>query len=163
MQDMNSIGDVEARAGACDRCVAAHGEPTVDRLTFLKQSAAAIAAVALAACGAGSLTAPESLSATTIALASNPALANVGGVITTSIDHSPVAIVRESSTTFAAFSLICPHQGSTVQARTSDFRCPGHGATFSLAGTWTGGQRTSNLRSYPAVYDSAAGTVTVGG
>jgi nitrite reductase/ring-hydroxylating ferredoxin subunit len=147
---------------ACSGC-ARSGEPVVDRLTFLKQGAAAIAAMALAACGGDTVTSPSTLSSTTLSLSSYPALANVGGVVTTRIDGSPVAVVRESTTTFAAFSLICPHQGSTVQARTSEFYCPGHGAMFDLAGNWIGGQRTSNLRSYPTTYDSSAGTITVGG
>jgi len=110
MQDTKLIAEGDGPADGCARCVAARGEPAVDRLTFLKQSAAVIAAVALAGCGlSSSPTAPDSLSSTTIVLASNPALANVGGVVTMSIDHSPVAIVRESATTFAAFSLVCPH------------------------------------------------------
>jgi Rieske Fe-S protein len=150
-------------AATCDTCALQGAERLVDRLTFLKQSAASIAMLALAACGADGLTAPSTLAATTISLASNPALANVGGVVTTRIDGSPVAIVRESTTTFAAFSLVCPHQGTTVQPQGSRFVCPGHGATFDLDGKWIGGQRTSNLRSYPTVYDASAGTVTVGG
>jgi len=132
-------------------------------LTFLKHGGAVLAALALAACGADSPTAPGTLSATTIALASNPALASVGGVATLRIDGSPVAVVRESATTFAAFSLVCPHQGETVEPQRSSFYCPGHGATFSLAGQWTGGHRTSNLQSYPATFDASAGTVTIGG
>ena len=150
-------------AEACAACTLARQTDGIDRLTFLKQSAAGIAALALAACGGSSPTAPGTVSSTTLSLASNPALSTVGGVVTIRIDGSPVAVVRESSTTFAAFSLICPHQGATVQPQTSQFYCPGHGATFNLAGQWTGGQRTSNLRSYPAVYDASAGTVTVGG
>src|SRR5262249_55298098 len=152
------------RGSGCSDCAArAAGKASVDRMTFLKQGAAAIAALALAACGADAATAPGSLSATTLSLASNPSLGPVGGVVTVRLDGSPVAVVRESPSTFAAFSLVCPHQGNTVQARTASFYCPGHGATFDLAGQWTGGQRTSNLHSYPAVYDAAAGTVTVGG
>ena len=151
-------------SGTCQGCALVRGaEPVVDRLTFLKQSAASIAMLALAACGGSNLTAPSTLTSTTLSLASNPGLANVGGVVTVHIDGSPVAVVRESTTTFAAFSLICPHQGQTVQAQTSRFFCPGHGATFNLNGQWTGGQRTNNLRSYPATYDASAGTVTVGG
>lgn len=150
--------------GTCEGCALGHGAaPVVDRLTFLKQSAASIAVLALAACGAGNPTAPSTLTSTTLSLATNPALANVGGVVTLSIDGSPVAVVRESATTFAAFSLVCPHQGQTVQAQTSRFFCPGHGATFNLSGQWTGGQRTNNLRSYPTTYDASSGTVTVGG
>ena len=155
----------------CAECALMRGgEPVLTRLAFLKQAAGAIAPVAalgalssLAACAGGFPTAPSTLTATTITLASNPALANVGGVVTLRIDDSPIAVVRESATTFAAFSLICPHQGNTVQPQTTRFFCPGHRATFDLSGQWTGGQRTSNLRSYTTTYDATAGTVTVGG
>jgi nitrite reductase/ring-hydroxylating ferredoxin subunit len=151
-------------AHRCEGCALVHGdEPTINRLRFLKQSAAAIAAIALAACGSDAATAPSTLSSTTLSLASNPQLATVGGVVTLNVNGSPVAVVRESTTTFAAFSLVCPHQGSTVQAQTSRFYCPGHGATFNLAGQWIGGERTSNLRSYPVTYDASAATVTLGG
>lgn len=139
-------------------------EAQVDRLMFLKQSAAAVAALALAGCGLSSPTAPPgTITATTISLDSKPALANVNGVATLTIDGSPIAVVRESTTTFAAFSLVCPHQGNTVQPQSGSFFCPGHGAMFSLSGQWTGGQRTSNLRSYPVVYDASAATITIGG
>lgn len=164
MTDDNRKSGDASDARECQGCVLLHrGEPTVDRLTFFKQSAAAIAALALAACGSDGTTAPTTLSSTTVSLASNPKLATVGGVVTLTIDGSPVAIVRESTSTFAAFSLVCPHQGSTVQAQTSRFYCPGHGATFDLNGKWTDGERTSNLRSYPTTYDAATGIITVGG
>lgn len=155
-------GPVEAHE--CQGCaLAGSGEPTIDRLTFFKQGAAVIAAMALAACAGDATTAPSTVSATTLTLASNPKLATVGGVVTLNIGGSPVAVVRESTSSFAAFSLVCPHQGETVQPQTTRFYCPGHGAMFDLNGQWIGGQRTSNLRSYPVTYDSAAGTVTVGG
>jgi len=164
MRESRSTGGGSVDARQCEGCALVHrGKPGIDRLTFLRQSAAAIAAVALAACGSDGATAPTTLSSTTISLANNPKLSTVGGVVTLNVDGSPVAIVRESASTFAAFSLVCPHQGNTVQAQTSRFYCPGHGATFDLAGKWTGGERTSNLRSYPATYDSSAGTVTIGG
>src|SRR5262249_34395015 len=78
------------------------------------------------------------------------------------IDGSPVAVVRESSTSVAAFSLVCPHQGNTLQKVSSGFYCPGHGATFNLQGTWTGGDGKSSLHSYPATLETGSGTVTVG-
>jgi len=134
------------------------------RREFLKKSAAAAALLALAACGTSDSTAPSSLASTTIDLSTTPALTPVGGVAVMSISGSPVAVVHETATTFAAFSLICPHAGNTVQSvGAQGFYCPGHGARFDLAGDWIGGQRTSNLRSYPTQYDAAAGTVTVGG
>ena len=162
MSESESVANETVEPRACAAC-ALRGEPVMDRLNFLKHGAAAIAAMALAACGGAGVTSPSMVSSTTISLASNPKLATVGGVVTMNIDGAPVAIVRESTSSFAAFSLICPHQGSTVQAQTTRFYCPGHGAMFDLNGQWIGGQRTSNLRSYPATYDASAGTVTVGG
>jgi len=164
MTDYDRMAGDASQARGCDGCALIHGgEPVIDRLTFFKQGAAAIAAQALAACGSDGPTAPSTLSTTTVSLASNPKLATVGGVVTLNINGSPVAIVRESTSTFAAFSLVCPHQGNTVQAQTSRFYCPGHGATFDLTGKWTGGERTSNLRSYPTTYDASSGTITIGG
>jgi thiosulfate dehydrogenase [quinone] large subunit len=153
---------MKSEVHSAESCAGCAAQAPVDRLTFLKQGAAMIAAVALAGC-VDSLTAPDRLSATTVVLADNPGLAAVGGVITLSIDGSPVAVVRESSNAFAAFSLVCPHKGATVQTQASGFSCPRHGARFNLNGEWTGGQGTNNLRSYPVIYDSAAETLTVGG
>jgi nitrite reductase/ring-hydroxylating ferredoxin subunit len=155
-------GETPVACGAS--CACGTGQVDEGRREFLKQSAAGLALLALAACGLGTATAPGSLSATTIQLSSEPALANVGGVATMQIGGSPVAVVRESATSFSAFSLICPHAGSTVQSiGAPGFLCPGHGARFDLSGQWIGGQRTSNLRSYPVTYDAAAGTLTIGG
>lgn len=133
------------------------------RRKFVSLGAYAAAAAALAACAgsADSSTAPSSVGGT-IKLSDFAALATVGGVATTTIDGSPVAIVRTSSTTFITLSRVCPHQGSTINAVSGGFRCPNHGATFNTSGTWTGGQRTSNLRSYATSYDSGAGTLTIG-
>ena len=136
---------------------------TIDRRDFMLRAAAALAAVALAACGSDSLTSPSSVTSTTLNLADYPALATVGGVATVTVDGVPLAIVRMSSTTFAAFSRICPHQGATINVTNTGFQCPRHGATFDKNGQWIGGERTSNLVSYPVSYNAAAGTLTVGG
>ena len=135
----------------------------IDRRKFVSLGVYAAAAAALAACaGAGTdATAPSSL-AGTIRVADFTALASVGGVATTSINGSPIAIVRVSATSFIALSRVCPHQGSTVNATSTGFKCPNHGATFDSAGIWVGGQRTSNMRSYTTTYDSVAGTLTIG-
>lgn len=70
--------------------------------------------------------------------------------------------IGDGEATFAALSRICPHQGATVNLAGSGFQCPRHGAQFTLAGTWTGGQHTSNLRSYATSYDATTGVLTVG-
>jgi Rieske Fe-S protein len=139
-------------------------ETTVDigRRQFVMYGAAAIAAMALAACAGSGPTSPGTVSQTTFDLSNFPALATVGGVTTTTVSGVPIAIVRESASSFSAFSRICPHQGSTVNVTNSGFLCPNHGAMFDKSGQWVGGQPTSSLHSYPVTYDSAAGTITVG-
>ncbi len=136
----------------------------MDRRKFVSLGAYAAAAAALAACAVGggtSVTSPGSVGAT-VKVSDYAALADVGGVAVTTLSGTPVAIVRTSSTTFITLSRICPHQGSTVNAVSGGFKGPNHGATFNSSGTWTGGQRTSSLRSYSTAYDSAAGTLTIG-
>lgn len=136
----------------------------MDRRRFVSLGAYAAAAAALAACAVGggtSITSPDSIG-TTVKLSDYTALSTVGGVAVTTFNGTPVAIVRTSSTTFITLSRICPHQGSTVNAVSGGFKCPNHGATFNASGTWTGGQRTTNMRSYTTTYDSAAGTLTIG-
>lgn len=134
----------------------------IGRRAFLAQSAVMAAVAALAACGLDNgSTAPDTIGMT-IKLSDYPALANVGGIATFTASGNPVAVVRTATSTFVALSRICPHQGGTIQTQGSGFRCPEHGATFSASGTWTGGQRTSNMRSYATTYDSTAGTVSIG-
>jgi cytochrome b6-f complex iron-sulfur subunit len=73
-----------------------------------------------------------------------------------------MAVVRTDASTFVALSRVCPHQGTVVNATSSGFLCPNHGAQFSKTGAWVGGQQTRSLPSYPATYDATAGTVTIG-
>ena len=156
----------EEGCGASCACGASASPLTspIDRRKFVSLGAYAAAASALAACaGAGSTdaTAPTSL-ARTIKVSDYTALATVGGVATTTLNGSPVAIVRVSATSFLALSRVCPHQGSTIDTTSTGFRCPNHGATFDASGNWIGGQRTSSMRSYTTIYDSGAGTLTIG-
>jgi Rieske Fe-S protein len=137
-------------------------ERRIGRRDFVAQGAAALASLALAACGGATATSPSSVTPTTLQLSSFSSLANVGGVATTTIDGTPIAIVRETSSSFSAFSRICPHQGGLVSPTNGVLFCPNHGATFDLHGNNIGGQRTSNLTSYPVAYDATAGTITVG-
>ena len=138
-------------------------EAGIDRRQFLLRGALAAAAVALAACaGVSETTGPNTSASGSIKVTDYPALANVGGVALVTIQGSPVAVVRTSSTNFIALSRICPHQGQTIQAVSNGFYCPGHGAQFSLNGTWQGGQPTSNMQSYATTYDATTSTLTIG-
>jgi Rieske Fe-S protein len=91
-----------------------------------------------------------------------PALSTVGGIARVDGGHgSPVAAVRTGDNQYAAFSLVCPHQGATVAIKGSGFQCPQHGARFNADGSWAGGQPTSNLQMLSAVYDRASGSLTI--
>jgi len=143
-----------------DQCAGCSGLP-VDRRTFIGRGALAVAVLALAAC-AGDSTAPELAGPASIKVGNFPTLAGVNGVATMVLDGAPVAVVRTGNQSFVALSRVCPHQGATVAVSSAGFTCPRHGARFSAAGTWTGGQRTSNLRSYSTSYDSITDTLTIG-
>ena len=131
------------------------------RRSFLTGSMMAAAALALAACMDESISAPDSVNST-VRVSDYSALDTVGGVALITLNGARLAIVRSGTATFEVLSRVCPHQGSTVNPTTTGFTCPKHGARFDVAGNWVGGQRTSSLRSYPAVYDAAAGTLAIG-
>jgi Rieske Fe-S protein len=141
----------------------------IDRRTFLSQTTiAAVTALLAEACGTGvwEPLAPPSLvipsTGLSFSLGNYPALAQVGGIAVVPIaSHVPVALVRTGASSFVLLSLICPHQGTTVNVSSSGFVCPNHGARFAADGTWTGGQATANLTSYAVTYIAASGTLTV--
>jgi cytochrome b6-f complex iron-sulfur subunit len=138
-----------------------------DRRTFLSETARLAAiAVLVSACGGGlgSLTGPTGYTlsqAVTVKLSDYPGLATAGSAVRVSGTNVPIALVNEGNGTYAALSLICTHQGATVQWNGQIFICPSHGAEFAADGHWIGGQPTSSLVSYPTSYDAATDTVTI--
>jgi Rieske Fe-S protein len=138
----------------------------MDRRGFLGQSALGALAVLAGSCTvADSITGPGlgSGNDVVVTLADYPVLATPGGIARISGVSPALALVNEGNGVYSAFSLSCPHAGSTVQISGSSFVCPNHGARFDANGKWTGGQRTSNLRSYATTFDAQAGTVRVTG
>jgi nitrite reductase/ring-hydroxylating ferredoxin subunit len=134
----------------------------IDRRAFMTRGTlAAVAAVLAGGCMAAATSPHVSL---VVQLANFPALGAVGGLAR--VDNgvgSPVAAVRTGSSTFAAFSLVCPHFGCTVGVAGTHFQCPCHGAQFAATGRWMGGQPTGNLTSLTVQYDATAGTLTITG
>jgi Rieske Fe-S protein len=131
------------------------------RRAFLEAALAALGVVGLAACGMTDATAPE-IKAFTLKLTDYPSLASVGAIVMLEQGGEPIAISRLSQTSFVALSLVCPHRGTTVSIVSGAFYCTGHGASFSVNGTWTGGQPTSSLARYSLTYDETAGTLQIG-
>ena len=128
-------------------------------------SAATLAAVGalLQACtsSSGFFTGPSG-GPLTVMLSNFPALANVGGIARVDNDvGAPTALVRTGSSTFRGVTMVCTHQGATIDViGATSFRCPNHGALFNSAGVNTGGQSTSNLATYSATFDGV-NTVTI--
>jgi Rieske Fe-S protein len=141
----------------------------IDRRAFLSQSTiAAVTALLLDACGTGvwdPVSPPTNIVPATglsYRLADFPALAKIGGIAPI-VDPTgtPAALVRTGGTTFELLSLVCPHQGTTLQLSGGGFVCPNHGARFAVDGTWTGGQATANMTSVAVIYNAVAGTLAV--
>jgi Rieske Fe-S protein len=143
------------------------GASDLDRRTFISETARLAAlSVLVSACsaGLGSVTGPGSSTlskAITVNLADYPALANPVSAVRINGTNIPLALVNEGNGTYTALSLICTHQGGTVQWNGQIFICPVHGAEFAADGHWIGGQPTTNLVSFPTSYDAAANTVTI--
>lgn len=146
--------------------------PDRERRDFLTASLfTAVTAALTTACGFGNgigedgPTAPTTLSgALAVTLSQFPALANVGGIARVDGGKgTPIAVARTGASTFVACSMICTHQGTTVNITANGFLCPNHGAKFAADGTWIGGQTTTNLVTFPVTYDASAGTLSIGG
>jgi nitrite reductase/ring-hydroxylating ferredoxin subunit len=96
-----------------------------------------------------------------VTIASYPALANVGGVAGSvgTVNGGQVAVARISATAFAAYSMRCPHAGTTINVvNGTSFRCPNHGATFTSTGALASNSpyRTSSLNPLTVSYTPGA-------
>ena len=137
---------------------------TVSRRDFVSAATMSAVAIALTACGGGDDESSGPTSPGTgqinVTLSSFPVLATVGATV--KVRNSPPVALARTSTGLVAFSLSCTHQGTTVNIGT-DFSivCPNHGARFTAAGVWTGGQPTSNLVRLPVTLDGAGTTATI--
>lgn len=88
----------------------------------------------------------------------NSALAHTGGYV---IANNGTVIVIKTSSGYSALSLICTHQGCTVNFTGSSFVCPCHGSTYSASGTVTRGPAPSPLAQYTVTVSGT--TLTVSG
>ena len=140
-------------------------EHAVSRRDFVSMATLSAVAVALTACGGAAgdgSTGPIDPGTGTFSVkpADYPALATVGGTV--KVRNSPPVALAKTSGGLVAFSLSCPHQGTTTVVD-DDFTifCPNHGAMFTAAGVWRGGQRTSSLVRLPVALDTAGTTATI--
>ena len=154
---------MQAEKQGCAGCAARQN--AVSRRDFVSLATMSAVAIALTACGGGAgdaSTGPISpgTGSFTVKPGDFPALASVGGTV--KVRNSPPVALAKTSGGLVAFSLSCTHQGTTTVID-NDFTifCPNHGAMFTAAGVWTGGQRTSSLVRLPVSLDSAGTTATI--
>ena len=136
----------------CDHCLS--------RRSFVAGGTLLAVSALLTACGGADSSAPTNVNVTT-KVSDYAALASVGGLARLTGTSTPIAVVRTATSTFRAFSLICPHEAGSVGINGTGFLCSKHGATFNSSGTWTGGERTTSLHEFAVAYDATAGTLTI--
>ncbi|MBC7844330.1 MAG: Rieske (2Fe-2S) protein [Gemmatimonadaceae bacterium] len=149
---------------SCGSC--AVRDNALTRRDFVSLATMSAVSLALAACGAGAVNddptgpGPTGTGTFTVRPGDHPALATVGGTV--KVRNSPPVALARTASGLVAFSLSCTHQGTTTVID-SDYTifCPNHGAQFTAAGVWTGGERTSNLVRLPVELDSAGTTATI--
>lgn len=100
-----------------------------------------------------------------VTLSAWPALANVGGVAGSvgNVNGGPVAVARTGASSFSAYSMRCPHAGTTINVvNGTSFRCPNHGAQFNSQGLWQPSpQRAEDLTRLTVTYTPGAPTLVV--
>jgi len=116
--------------------------------------AACVGAIVVAACGGdGGGDGPADAAADSDGAACGTGATDVGAPSTFMVGKPAyvasknVFIVRDATGLYA-LTARCTHQGVTVTARTTDFYCSGHGATFSMNGDVTNGPATAALQHY---------------
>jgi len=98
-----------------------------------------------------------------VKLSENQALQQIGGFKTFQLGSTPVILFRISDTTFKTLSLVCTHQGCTIdwQAANNKFNCACHGSQFDKDGKVLQGPATRSLATYRTEFDSMNNQVTI--
>lgn len=98
----------------------------------------------------------------TFAIAQAPALAQVGGSVTSCPPGSyPIVVLRSSAAEVIAFDARCTHLGCAVRGASKLFICPCHGSLFDLAGNVTKDPATAPLKKLAVTFDGATVRVRV--
>ncbi len=106
---------------------------------------------------------PQQGTTFTIRLSEHPELSQVGGFKTFTVNSTPIIVFRTGQTTFKTLSLVCTHQGCTINWVNSSmqFQCPCHGSKFDKDGNVIQGPANKNLQSYRTEYKSDTNEVVI--
>ncbi|MGI9195945.1 MAG: ubiquinol-cytochrome c reductase iron-sulfur subunit [Candidatus Nanopelagicales bacterium] len=86
-----------------------------------------------------------------VQLSKYPALKKVGGAAYIgTVGDMPAAVVRTGTSTYAAYSLLCPHAGVTVQRSGTGWLCPAHASRFTVTGEFVSGPAGVRLGPIPS-------------
>ena len=75
------------------------------------------------------------------------------------VKGQPVALFRTGPSTFAAFSLLCPHQGVTVTRNENGWVCNAHSSEFEADGDLVLGPATTGLARVPMKVSKNVATI----
>lgn len=134
----------------------------MERKDFIKSACTLCGLIAvgsfLPGCKKESTAAPESNFTVDLSDGANIALLSSGGVKLI----NGIYIINKDGTNYTGVSSICTHEGCSINymGSSSGFRCPCHGATFSVDGVVTGGPARTNLKVYTVVKNGNVLTVT---
>ncbi|MDA0673800.1 MAG: Rieske (2Fe-2S) protein [Cyanobacteria bacterium] len=137
----------------------------MDRRTFLAGVGLGYVATTLPSCrllsagvAQGRPVSPIAVPSGGVPVGSLTALDQAGFLLDTSNPFGPVLVVRDPANpaTVLAVDPTCPHAGCQVdwQGDRDSFVCPCHAATFTAAGTVTGGPTRQNLVAYETRIDN---------
>lgn len=119
------------------------------KLTLGMAGVTLVPAAIVASCTKSTNYAPTNVNFTLdLTAAANAALNTAGG----SLIQDNVIVIRTGATTFSALSVLCTHQGCTLNyvPATSEMQCPCHGGTFDINGNVISGPPPSALTRYTA-------------
>ena len=122
----------------------------MERSEFLKllgSGTILVCAGCMEACSSKSDPAPTNITFTLdLSLPENAALTSAGGALT----KSGVIVARLSTTEFTAVSVICTHEGTSVNyvSGQQSFLCPNHGSKFDKNGAVVNGPAAKPLKKY---------------
>jgi Rieske Fe-S protein len=158
----------------CERCV--------NRREFLAAAAGVAGLVVITGCGDGQISGVSNVgggggggsggggsgggggSQQVVIIVSNfPGLATTGTLVEVTTMAPSYAVKRTGASSFDAFSMICTHQGCTVEVVNGQrFDCPCHGSRFANDGSVINGPASRPLDKVPTSYDSATDMLTIG-
>ena len=99
-----------------------------------------------------------------VKIADNPDLAKVGGfVLIKDTPEGEVLVVRAGEDEFDAMSNVCPHKQCHVEVKSPTvIKCPCHGSTYKIDGTYVSGPAKRSLKKFRATVEGGVITVTAG-